>query len=153
VFSVHFFVLVAMMALVFYAVYRAYLLVGLLTLIDRSKTWLPIDAKLVDLRFYTRKLDPSVAGRISTVVHLYAIYSVDGRDFGMRRVNFHNYISKMAQIRLKQFSIGDTVRIYADPKTPHESVFLSAEEHSTLYCWLKTIVPIILASAILWAWL
>lgn len=152
-FSTHFLVLSVIIVICIYAGYRAYLLVNLLTLIERSKGWVPVDAKLVDLRFYTKKDDPSIVGRISIVIHLFATYSVGGRNFGMRRVNFHNYISKMAQIRLRQFSIGDTIRIYADPKTPHESVILSAEEHTTLYYWFKTVWPIVLASAVLWAWL
>lgn len=136
--------LVVSIILLFYAIYRVYLLLKIISDIDRAKNWLPIQAVIKDIRLYKKN---EKAGNVTfkkSYAFLYVVYTVGCRSFGMSRINFHNYVSGLAMIKLSGYVVGDAVTIYADPEKPHKAVFLKPDEHSTVYLLLMASLPLLL---------
>lgn len=114
---------------IFVLFWSAYPLYILLCNIEKAKNWVPIDAKLIDLRAVKKDL---IKGKKikKTIIYFFCSYEVNGRLFGLNKFSLYPKTNGHERLYMEKIQNNERVTIYVNQEQPHIGTCIKPSEHS-----------------------
>lgn len=106
----------------------------------QAKTWVEIDAKLLDARVVTRLISKDKE-LLKPLLCFFASYEYEGRSYGCTRISFYPRENAHTRSAIKSLEGGEReiIRLFVDPKEPHRSVLIEPSQHRILWDIFKAV--------------
>jgi len=111
-----------------YTVWRAILLMDIISAIEKARRWEKQKAIVKDARF--------VNSSNGLIIHFYAEYNFNGIRFGAKNLTLYRKRNFIEKALIQKMKINEEVDVYINPLLPHVSIFLNPNEHNYILDWI-----------------